>query len=270
MDRRRIIEFANSFKHRLAGGLLCCFVLVGAYMFQMFFPGMYIDAFSSSIYLSMWMILFVGALLWTFREKGTYGLPTEVTDWQCVAAFLLITGNQIYTIVPKEIHQKIAPVLSVYTIPALAAVGLVLAGLIKFTSSLRRRLESERQRAILQTQRLQELLSSPPPEQKDVLLVRRLMENKSISQLSDAEYLVLVEGCCTIDPVFFVWMKNQNLRLPSRDIVLCVLVRMRKTQEEILSIFGISNGAYRTMKSRTRGRLGIGDKDLEFLQQELK
>lgn len=270
MNRRRIIEFANSLKHRLAGGLFCCLVLMGAYMFQMFFPGMYVDAFSSSIYLSMWMIIFVGALLWTFRERGKDRLPTEVTDWQCVAAFLLITGNQIYTITPKETYQRIAPVLSVYTIPALAAVGLVLVGLIKLSSSLRRRLESERQQAILQTQRLQELLSSPPPEQKGILLVRRLVENKSLSQLSASDYLLLVEGCRTIDPDFFVWMKKRELRLTARDIVLCVLIRMRKTKEEILFILSISNATYRTTKSRIRERLKIGDNDLDIIQQELK
>ena len=34
---------------------------------------MYVDAFSSSFYLFAWLILFVGALLWTLREKGTSG-----------------------------------------------------------------------------------------------------------------------------------------------------------------------------------------------------
>ena len=44
------------------------------YIFQAFFPGMYVDAFSSSMHLLMWLTLFVGALLWTFHEKGeTFG-----------------------------------------------------------------------------------------------------------------------------------------------------------------------------------------------------
>jgi len=46
---------------------------------------------------------------------------------------------------------------------------------------------------------------------------------------------------------------------------------MCKTKGEILSIFCISDGTYRTMKSRVRKRLGIGEEDLEvFLQNELK
>ena len=36
-----------SFKQLLSGGLLCCLILLAAYIFQAFFPGMYVDAFSS-------------------------------------------------------------------------------------------------------------------------------------------------------------------------------------------------------------------------------
>lgn len=116
MNKRVTIQFADLIKSRLAGGLLCCLVLLAAYLFQMFFPGMYVDAFSASHYLFMWLILFVGALLWTFREKGTHGLPSEVTDWQCIAAFLLIVANQIYFVMPKEVHVELAPALSAYTL----------------------------------------------------------------------------------------------------------------------------------------------------------
>ena len=112
MNKRVTIQFADFIKSRLAGGLLCCLVLLAAYLFQMFFPGMYVDAFSSSFYLFAWLILFVGALLWTLREKGTSGLPSEITDWQCIAAFLLIVTNQIYVVMPKEVHVELAPVIS--------------------------------------------------------------------------------------------------------------------------------------------------------------
>lgn len=111
MNKRVTIQFADFIKSRLAGGLLCCLVLLAAYLFQMFFPGMYVDAFSSSFYLFAWLILFVGALLWTLREKGTSGLPSEITDWQCIAAFLLIVANQIYVVMPKEVHVELAPVI---------------------------------------------------------------------------------------------------------------------------------------------------------------
>lgn len=113
MNKRVTIQFADFIKSRLAGGLLCCLVLLAAYLFQMFFPGMYVDAFSSSFYLFAWLILFVGALLWTLREKGTSGLPSEITDWQCIAAFLLIVANQIYVVMPKEVHVELAPVIMI-------------------------------------------------------------------------------------------------------------------------------------------------------------
>ena len=55
MNKRVTIQFADFIKSRLAGGLLCCLVLLAAYLFQMFFPGMYVDAFSSSFYLFAWL-----------------------------------------------------------------------------------------------------------------------------------------------------------------------------------------------------------------------
>ena len=192
MNKRVTIQFADFIKSRLAGGLLCCLVLLAAYLFQMFFPGMYVDAFSSSFYLFAWLILFVGALLWTLREKGTSGLPSEITDWQCIAAFLLIVANQIYVVMPKEVHVELAPVLSAYTLPVLVIVGLAIAGIVKLSISFYRSLEIERQKTILQEKRLQELLSSPPPVLEGVIFVRRLLENQSIYQLTASENLTLI------------------------------------------------------------------------------
>lgn len=253
-----------SFKQLLSGGLLCCTILLAAYIFQAFFPEMYVDVFSSSIHLTMWLTLFVGALLWTFRERGASGIPSEITDWQCIAAFLLITADQIYIMLPKEIHNEIAPALSTYTIPTLVVVGILIAGIIKFSISLYQKLQNERQQSIIQTQRLQQLLASPLSTEKGSPLVRKLIENKSIAQFSAKDYLSLIEGCQIIDPDFFCWLKIQKFQLPPRDIVLCILIRMNKTKEEILSIFCISAGSYRTMRSRARKRLGIGDEDLEI------
>lgn len=304
MNKRVTIQFADFIKSRLAGGLLCCLVLLAAYLFQMFFPGMYVDAFSSSFYLFAWLILFVGALLWTLREKGTSGLPSEITDWQCIAAFLLIVANQIYVVMPKEVHVELAPVISActllkseffpyedayidraalpnalqtlgagvftdYTLPVLVIVSLAIAGIVKLSISFYRSLEIERQKTILQEKRLQELLSSPPPVLEGVIFVRRLLENQSIYQLTASENLTLIEGCRAIDPDFFVWLKDKQIKIPPRHIVYCVLIRMRKTKKEILSIFDISDGACRAMRSRVRASLGIEDEDMETFLQEL-
>ena len=261
--KRMMKQSIYSFKQLLSGGLLCCAILLAAYIFQAFFPEMYVDAFSSSIHLSMWLTLFVGALLWTFREREAHGIPSEITDWQCIAAFLLITADQIYVVMPKEIHQEVALALSTYTIPTLVVVGILIAGIIKYSISLYQKLQNERQQSIIQSQKLQQLLASPLSTQRGISLVRKLIENKSIAQLSAQDYLSLVEGCRTIDPDFFCWLKSQNFQLPPRDIVLCVLIRMYKTKEEILSVLCVSDGSYRTMRSRARKRLGIVDKELE-------
>lgn len=269
MDRRKMIELADVLKNRLSGGLICCLVLIAAYLYQRFCPGMYVDTLSSSVYLSIWMVLFVGALLWTFRERNAQMLPSEVTDWQFIAAFLLITSDQIYIILPKELRRGIAPALSTYTLPALVVGGIVIAGLIKLLMLRYRLLDNERQKSALQTKQLQELLASPLSVQGGNCFVRKLIINESIFQLSAADYLLLVEGCRTIDPVFFVWLRERNIDLPPRDIVWCILVRMQKKKEEIMFIFNITDGTYRTMLSRIRKRLCLEHVDLETFLRKL-
>jgi len=102
------------------------------------------------------------------------------------------------------------------------------------------------------------------------MLVRLLIENRSIARLSSQDFCLLVKGCLTIDPVFSGWLKRNGLHLPYRDIVFCVLIRMYKKKEDIVSIFGMTRETYRTMKCRIQQRLGIGDKPLgHFLQKEL-
>ena len=63
--------------------------------------------------------------------------------------------------------------------------------------------------------------------------------------------------------------KDKQIKIPPRHIVYCVLIRMRKTKKEILSIFDISDGACRAMRSRVRASLGIEDEDMETFLQEL-
>lgn len=261
---------AYSFKQLSSGGLLCCGVIIIAYLSQIFFPEWYVDAFSSSIYLTLWMILFVGALLWTIREPNAQGLGAEITDWQFIAAFLLFVSNRVFEVMPKEIHRIMDPVLSAYMLPALIVGGLVVAGIIKLAITLYRKLDVERQQTILQTQRIKELIDSPPPTQKGLLLFRYLIENKSISLFSASDISMLVEGCHAIDPIFFAWLKKQDIQPPPRDIILCVLIRMRKSKGEILSILCINDGSYRVMKSRARKRFNFENDDWEVFLLNLK
>lgn len=54
-----------------------------------------------------------------------------------------------------------------------------------------------------------------------------------------------------------------------RYIVYCVLIRMGKTKEDMMSIFDINDGNYRTLRSRVRRRLSIEDEDMETFLKEL-
>lgn len=166
----------------------------------------------------------MGALLWTFRAKGERIGISEVIDWQFIAAFILITADEIYMIMPREIHMEIAPVLSEYTIPVLVVIGIMVAATIKVSITLYQKLADERRQAVLQTQKMQQLLDSPPTGQKDIVLLRKLIENRSIAQFSAKDYILLIEECRMIDSEFFVWLKKQGCQLPPRDIVLCVLI----------------------------------------------
>lgn len=59
---------------------------------------------------------------------------------------LLIVANQIYVVMPKEVHVELAPVISAYTLPVLVIVGLAIAGIVKLSISFYRSLEIERQK----------------------------------------------------------------------------------------------------------------------------
>ncbi|WP_247646056.1 hypothetical protein [Bacteroides faecichinchillae] len=173
---------------------------------------------------------------------------------------------------PKEVHEVVGPMLSTYTLPILIIGSLIVTGLIKFSTSLYKRLENERKQNALQTQRIQQLLDTPPTQHKSCRLIRKLIINESIAQLSASENLQLVEECQIIDLAFFNWLRKQQLPQtpPPRDIILCVLIRMLKTKEEILTIFSITNENYRVLKSRARKRLGIEDDDWETFIKKLK
>lgn len=273
MNKKTVTESGSFIKERLEGGLLCCILIAGAYLMQYVFPAMHIDAYSSSFYFFLWMLLFVGAVLWTIREKGTRGLPTVVTDWQCIAAFLLVVGDQAYKLLPNEIHSSLAPVISAYSLPLLVVVSILVAGLIKFSITGYRLLENERKKSALEIQRLQEIIATPPPpptELKNGWFCRKLILNESIAQLDTQEMLVLAEECRVIDSAFFIWLSDKNLKLKTRDIVYFVLIRLGRNKEQIMSIFRMNDNAYSTMKSRAKKRLGIGDEDLRTFLLNIK
>lgn len=167
---------------------------------------------------------FCGGVIVDISCKGERIGISEVIDWQFIAAFILITADEIYMIMPREIHMEIAPVLSEYTIPVLVVIGIMVAATIKVSITLYQKLADERRQAVLQTQKMQQLLDSPPTGQKDIVLLRKLIENRSIAQFSAKDYILLIEECRMIDSEFFVWLKKQGCQLPPRDIVLCVLI----------------------------------------------
>lgn len=263
------MQFVKSIKSILAEGVLCCLVLLAAYLFQVYGAGRHAGVFPSFLFSFMWLLLFL--VLWSIREKRASGLSSEVNDWSWVSSFLLIVGDQVFILTPKDYRLDLTPVLPshTYTLLALIVVGLTLGVIIKLFSSLSRLLETERARRIFREKRLAELLSSRASVRARAMLVRRLFENQSLGGLSDDEWVMLLTGCRSVDPVLFAWLQERQINLPPRHIVYCMLVRMRKNKKEILSVLDFSDSAYRTLKSRLRARLGIQDRDLETFLQEL-
>lgn len=266
-----MIKLSGFLETRLADGLLCCFVLALGYVLPAFFPAFFVDEFSSSIYLLLWMNLFVWSLLWTFREKGTRQLPSELTDWQIVAAFLLIVSDQVYILMPKEVHDAIAPVLSAYSIPAFACVGLIIAGITKLYISRWRILKKEQELLTLEIKQLQQLIASPPSSSsKGLPFLRKFILNESIALLSKKEIYLLLEGCSMVDPELFAWLKRKKYALPPNYLMLCVLLRMGKTKKEIMAIMGLSDEAYRGLKYRVTKRFELGKTDCEVFVRGIR
>ena len=74
------------------------------------------------------------------------------------------------------------------------------------------------------------------------------MKNKTLPQIADE----LEEDVIEIEPIYKLIKDNPD-----------------KTKEEILSVLCVSDGSYRTMRSRARKRLGIIDKELEAFLLEI-
>lgn len=266
-----MIKITGFLETRLVDGLLCCLVLALGYFLPTLFPGFFVDGFSSSICLLLWMNVFVWSLLWTLREKEVRELPTELTDWQLIAAFLLIVSDQIYNLMPKDIHDAMAPALSTYSIPAFACAGLIIVGMTKLYISRRRVLVKEQELLAMEIKGLQKLIDSPPSSpSKGLLFIRRFILNQSVAQLSTQEKLLLLEACSMVDPILFTWLKKKEYGLTPNNVMVCVLLRMGKTKEEIMTILGLSDSAYRSLKTRLRKRLGMGDTDWRIFLQEIK
>lgn len=272
MKKKRIFtQFGDSLRHRLAGGVLCCLVLVAAYLFQILFPALSNNMFTLTLYLLIWVALFAGALLWTFREEKVERLPSQIVNVSYIAAFCLFIADQIHGILPKEMHEDLHPYFSNYTFLILVIAGLVVAGLAHFSLSLYRKLKTERQQSALRIKQFKKTLPSSSSEEKEVVVMRKLLENKPIISLFKGDHCpALIKGCQRIDPVFFAWLEKNKFKCQDRDIIFCVLIRLQKSKEEILTILGLDNGAYRTMKSRACKRLNLETPDMETFLQNLK
>lgn len=258
-------------KQLLSGGALCCLVLLGAYAFQAYFPEFFVGAISSSLYSLMWISLFVGSLIWTFRENYQQGMFTKFVDWQYIAGFLLLLSDQIYALIPKEFSLEVTPMMSAYSIPMLALVGVAMFSLLKVSTALRHKLDTQRQQAELREKKILQLLDAAPKEQQGLVLVCRFLRKEQSANLSPEENQLLQEGFKLIDPFFFVWMEEQGHQLSLREVIYCVLVRMNMTKESIQKVFSLSDGAYRTMKSRVRNHLKIDtSKDMDAFLRNLK
>ena len=80
------------------------------------------------------------------------------------------------------------------------------------------------------------------------IIKKKLKKGKSTEQIADE----LEEDVIEIEPIYKLIKDNPD-----------------KTKEEILSVLCVSDGSYRTMRSRARKRLGIIDKELEAFLLEI-
>ena len=83
------------------------------------------------------------------------------------------------------------------------------------------------------------------------------LHNCNLSQLSSDELHSFV--CCysQIDKHFFYYLQKEKIQLSPRELFICILIRMGKEKTDIFEILRCSDGAYRTLKNRIKGKLRI-------------
>lgn len=76
-------------------------------------------------------------------------------------------------------------------------------------------------------------------------------EGRKLSQLSVKEWETVADELRNgDDPRFYRWIERNRIGLKGRDLVVCLLIRAEQKKEDIMQMLEISDGTYRTMKSR--------------------
>lgn len=277
----------GSLRRTLSGGALCCIVLIVMYaeMGCNIFNVPHFGGFSNSFSVLQWAGIFALSLWYTWNESRSRRLPAVVPEWAAVGAFLLMTASMFYSLLPKTMHEEIDPMLHTYSLPAAIVLGGLLFILTHYLTKVYRNLKEEQELRKLERQKLTEMLlmysekgkekeeaatakdekktqcpvkKKSPNAPTEKYYYRMLLENKSIFNLTNVERLVLIDECRQhIDPDFFRWINKKQLeeKATAHDIILCILIRMHKSGQEIQNILGETNGAYRTAKTRLKNKL---------------
>lgn len=86
-------------------------------------------------------------------------------------------------------------------------------------------------------------------------LYEHIMNGGNIVQWAKQDYSNFFDYYNLIDMPFMLHMEKDYDNLSSRSMIYLILCNMGKTEEDIEKIFGVSNSAIRSIKSRTKSRL---------------
>lgn len=274
----------GSLRRTLSGGALCCIVLIVMYaeMGCNIFNVPRLGGFANSFSVLQWAGIFALSLWYTWNESRSRRLPAVVPEWAALGGFLLMTATMFYNLLPKTMHEEMNPMLHTYSLPAAIVLGGLLFILTHYLTKAYSQLKEEQELRKLERRKLTEMLLTYAEKEKATTAkdeketqcpvkknlpnaptekcyyYRMLIENKSIHDLKSFERLTLIDECRRhVDPDFFRWINEKQLekKITARDIIICILIRMHKSEQEIQDILGTTKGTYQTAKSRLKDRL---------------
>lgn len=88
--------------------------------------------------------------------------------------------------------------------------------------------------------------------------------NKNLSQLDSQDLHCFIECYKEMDKAFSRWIERKKSLLTNREMVICIFIRMQKGKQDIINLLHCSDGSYRTIKNRIKGKLHMETSEYEF------
>lgn len=88
--------------------------------------------------------------------------------------------------------------------------------------------------------------------------------NKNLSQLDSHDLHCFIECYKEIDKAFSGWIEKKKSLLTNRETAICILIHMQKEKQDIINLLHCSDGSYRTIKNRIKGKLHMETSEYEF------